>query len=121
MVTFELDKTLKREVKLQKARIILDEQLKQIPNIQAYKLSNQITLLVCEIIEYLFKVNSKKYKVDKKAMVKEILIPIFGLTEDEIKIIDTQIEYLHGNGLIKSIPIYKQALGYLLYWVKKKD
>lgn len=116
----QLDNTLKKEIKVHKVKEALEQQLRGIPNVMDYKLSVQVTSLICNMIENSFRSNKTKYRIDKKEVVIQILTSIFALTEEEQKIADKQVEYLHASNQINAIPLYKIIGLNLLTWVKKK-
>lgn len=79
------------------------EQIKKIPNLTGFRLSNELTALICNIVEQSVKDNAKKEKVDKKKLVIAILSSVFGLNPQEQITVGTQIEYLLENKLIKRV------------------
>lgn len=83
------------------------EQLKKIPNITGFKLSNEFTSLVCLTVESSVYDNKIKEKIDKKKLVVSILTALFSLTVPEQVLIGSQIEFILENKLIKRV---KKAL-----------
>lgn len=67
----------------------------------SYRMNNEFLLLVCNLVEHL--VNKKKYKIDKKALVVDVLNSIFNLTAPEKVTIENNIEFLWNNKNIKRV------------------
>jgi len=83
------------------------EQLKDIQDLAKQKIEPEFIKYVCNLVENVF-VDAKKNKVNKKEIVFQIIqkvIPI--LTEDDKKIIDGIIEFLHSNKQIKKVSNFK--------------
>jgi hypothetical protein len=83
----------------EKAKKDVTDKLKSIDNLDALKGTVQITSLVCRCIEELVKEGNPN-KVDKKAMVLEILNEVFKLTPVEVALIGKSIDYLIEAGSI---------------------
>jgi hypothetical protein len=115
----KLDRNLKKSIKIKQAADAIQEQIKALPNLQEFKLSQELTSFLCSIIENLFK-DKKKYNVDKKQIVTDILKNIFGLNTNETEIIGKQIEFIHANNLIQQISSYQKFGRYTWLWFKKK-
>jgi len=83
---------------------IIDE-IKKIPVIESLKLSQDLTCLVCTIIE---SVNSKATKsIHKKTLCTEILQNVFNLTLEEQAEIHKQIDFICSNDLhLSQSPLY---------------
>jgi hypothetical protein len=97
------------------------EELKKLPNISNFKLSNEITVLVCTLIEHAVK---KKNKIDKKKLVLSLLTALFSLSVAEQNIISNQIEYILTNtNLVKRIvkPIYTRVIRKVRKTLFKKE
>ena len=69
-----------------------------------YKNDNQLLNLVCELIEHLI---VKKDKISKKELAIDIYLGIFGLTDDEKKTLENNINFLWSNSMIKRVSMYK--------------
>lgn len=80
---------------------------------------NELILFVCSCIEELVK---KKYNIDKKLFVVDILNVIFSncLTEPEINQIKQQIDFAHENGLIRKVDVNYKARVIVWNWVCRK-
>ena len=113
-----MDRVLKRDVKLKELRERLESHLNQLPDLQSRRLDNEITSLVCNVVENC--VDMKKYGVSKKQFVQEFLQRTFKLTPEEQERLDKQIEYLHSHGLIKRLALSKKAVLSVGWWLKKK-
>jgi len=82
-------------------------------------IDNELILFVCYCVEELVK---KKYNIDKKEFVVEILKTIFSgiITELEINQIKSQIDFAHENKLIKKVELNYKARMILFDWLKRK-
>jgi hypothetical protein len=79
--------------------LVHDGCVKEIQNQPSHELlKNNIQLLisVCNVVEG--NVDSKKFKIDKKALVISIMDTVYKLTESEKEIIDGNIDALHLKG-----------------------
>lgn len=88
---------------------------KEIRNYTDHKLSPQLTQDVMQFIESEIS-NGKFSKVDldnKSGIVSEILKQSFGLTDDEISNIDSQITYILDNNLIQKTSFLKATFSVL--------
>lgn len=65
-----------------------------------YKNNTEFVLLVLNLVEHLVK---KKHKIDKKKLAIEILSSLLNLSNPEINALDTNIEFLHSNKMIKKV------------------
>lgn len=82
-------------------------------------IDNELILFICSCVEELVK---KKYNIDKKQFVVEILIAVFNgiLIESEIQQIEAQIEFAYENKLIKKVEFNYKAKMVLWDWIKRK-
>jgi hypothetical protein len=117
-VLVPIDRSLKKEIEITNLISLLETQLNKIPNIQTHRNENEITQLVCSIVENYCK--AKKYKIDKKEVVKSFLEKLFGLNAEELTKLDKQIEYLHSHRLINKVSVAKYVGHYLWAFLKKK-
>ena len=69
-----------------------------------YKFDANLLNLVCELVEYLI---VKSDKVDKKALVLDIMNDIFGLSDYDKTAVGNSIEFLHKSKLIKKVSYFK--------------
>jgi len=95
-----LKSTLKSHVLFELVLDKIVQELKKLPNLQSFKLNNEMASLVCTLIENTVK---KKDKVDKKKLAVQVLTLVFTLNPAEQIVISNQIEYLLENKLIKKI------------------
>ena len=92
-------------------------EISKIPELQTLSKSQDLTMLVCSIVESL----SKKIKktspiIYKKALVQEILQKLFSLTPDEVAIIGAQVDFICGNKLhFPSNPIFHSIKSFFFY------
>ncbi len=77
---------------------------------------------VCTEIEGLIKNNGASIKkIDKKQVCIRVFKKLFpNISNDEVRIIENQVDYLCNNGLIKLRPILKRIGSSLLDCLKKK-
>lgn len=109
-----LKSTLKSHVLFELVLDKIVQELKKLPNLQSFKLNNEMASLVCTLIENTVK---KKDKVDKKKLAVQVLTLVFTLNPAEQIVISNQIEYLLENKLIKKI---KKAITTRIYRKGKK-
>lgn len=84
-----------------------------------YKTSNELLLLVLNLIEYLV---SKKDKINKKELAIEIMTEIFQLNDQEKQAVAENIEFLWINKAIKKVSMFKLFCAGVKEWFfKKKD
>lgn len=83
-----------------------------------YKLSQDVLLLVCNLLEHL--VRDKKIK--KRELAVEILNGLYVLNANEKQIVENSIEFLHSNKAIKKLSrFYLFCCGvYELFFRKQK-
>jgi len=85
-----------------------------------YKLSQDIILLVCNMVEHLVSKNKDK-KVNKKQLVVEIMTGIYALNPNEKALVENSIEFLHSNRAIKKLSkFYLFCAGAYEYLFKSK-
>ena len=89
------------------------DHLQSIPDLNNLKNSVELVEFVANLVENSLK-NNKKKKIDKRALVTEIIYTVHTLTPDEILNIGRNIDYLFENGMIK-----KQTMRLLLQGVMK--
>ncbi len=74
------------------------EQLNKV-NLKSFKMHNQITELIMQMVEDSLH-EHRKSKIDKKVIVLEISKQYFNLTQTELDKLSSDIEYIFKNGLI---------------------
>jgi hypothetical protein len=90
----------------------LADSMKGMPLIAEQKYNPDFLLMVCTILESVFK-NSKGDKVDKMVVLMKVLEGIFSaLTDPDKRIIKTIVEHLHSNKQIVKVTTgyYKKIL-----------
>lgn len=81
-------------------------------------INNELILFCCSCVEELVK---KKYSIDKRDFVIDILRTIFGsLNETEVSQIKSHIEFAFENDLIKKVAFNYKARIATWNWVKRK-
>lgn len=98
---------------------LIMEKIQQIPDFISLKFDPELTLFVCNLIENGVK-DRKIKKIDKKAFVLDVLKALFQYTDDEVKQLDTQIEFLHANNKIKAVNMTTKYAVYFYNWLEKK-
>ena len=81
------------------------------------KMDDELTLFVCKVVENIVK---KKNKIDKKALVLQVLEDLFLLSDTECEIIKLSIEFLFNNGKIKKTSAFKYLKRNGMTWITKK-
>jgi hypothetical protein len=94
----------------------------KIPELSSLRLNQELTEVVCNLIENLGpdKNKSSHQPIDKKVLVLDILTSIFSLNGAEQETIKQQIQYTYDNDLIIKIPTLKKYFGYVKSWVVKR-
>lgn len=108
---------LAKHLKLDDIKKKVKERIISFPKFEQYKSDVEFLLLVANILEHLV---AKKDKIDKKALLLEIYNEVFSLTPDDVKAIDTNVEFLFNNKKIKKQSYYKLFMTCITEWVKKK-
>lgn len=80
---------------------MLVEELNKIPQLEDLKLNQDLTKLLCTVVEEVNLNKSIKGKIDKKNLVIQVLVKVFNLTEDEQLIISNNIDFMCDNKLIQ--------------------
>jgi hypothetical protein len=92
---------------------IVLKQAKKVMTREEFKNDLAFILFVCNIVETRI---VKRDNINKKQLVVDTLTKLFEYSEEEIKTLDRNIEFLHSNGLIKKDGIIRQMQS---YWIKK--
>lgn len=114
---------LKRKKKVAECVKALKDKLSEIPDLSDFRQSDELTEIVCNVVENLLAKKAKKYKICKKEVVYEVykeLFPNQPLTEVEKESLSRRIDYLHEKGLIHGVAFLKWASKGLLQWLLKK-
>lgn len=101
----------------QELMVLLIDSVKKIGNYDKLKLNIELTSYVCNIIENYIKPHKK---FDKKQIAVDVLQSIFGLSPDEVILLENQIQYLLDNGKIKKTPMYKFAYKFAMSFISKQ-
>jgi len=96
---------------------VLVTKIKEIPKFEQLKLSIELTLLCCNIVENSVK---KKTKVDKEKLVVDSLTEIFSLQEPEQNTIKDHIEFLHTNKKIVKVDETVKFFKSVGDWLQRK-
>lgn len=87
-------------------------------NVESYRGNSEFILLITNLAEFLCK---KKYKIDKKELVVEILNELFNLNSVERITVQKNIQFLWNNGSIKKVSaFYLFCCSIKEYFVGKK-
>ena len=114
---------LKRKKKVAECVKALKDKLSEIPDLSDFRQSDELTEIVCNVVESLLAKKAKKYKICKKEVVFEVykeLFPKQPLTDAEKESLSKRIDYLHEKGLIHGVAFLKWASKGLLQWLLKK-
>ena len=115
--------SLRQREKKEKIKNSIKSRITQIQNYQSLRNGNQIdqelVLMVCNCIENLVK---KKYNIDKKQFVIEILNELFNnqLSQIEKDNVANLVQFLFDNLLIELVPVVDKAKYFVLGWIKRK-
>lgn len=94
------------------------EHLKSLPLGKIENHFTEILKLVMTLVENMI---VKSDKVDKKELVIQIFQSVYPqISQDKIKIIETDIEFLLSHGLIIKVSTARKYAGYCFQWIIKK-
>ena len=83
------------------------DRVKEVDNYEKLKFDNELLIFLCSCVEN--SVDKKdKTKIDKKALVFEVLDKLFEMSSDDKAILSASIEFLHSNKLIKKVGTLKK-------------
>ena len=83
------------------------DRVREVDNYEKLKFDNELLIFLCSCVEN--SVDKKdKIKINKKALVFEVLDKLFDMSSDDKAIISASIEFLHSNKLIKKVGILKK-------------
>jgi len=114
---------IKRKKKIAEAIEMIKNFLKDIPDLDSFKNSDELCEIVTNVVEALLNKKSKKYRIDKKSVCFEIFDELFKeqpLTAQEKELLGKRIEFLHEKGLIKAISSLKIVSRHVLEWLLRK-
>ncbi len=114
---------IKRKKKIAEAIEMIKTFLKDIPDLDSFKNSDELAEIVTNVVEALLNKKCKKYRIDKKSVCFEIFDELFKeqpLTAQEKELLGKRIEFLHEKGLIKGISSLKIVSRHVLEWLLRK-
>jgi len=112
-----LKNSLVKDQRIADLSIIVKDKIASLPPNVSYKNNTELILYVCKLVE---NVICKKDGLNKKDLVINILRPLLGLNDAEVKLTGEIIEFLHSNGLIQRIKQVKKLKNSIISWFKKK-
>ena len=102
---------------------IIAERVKSIPNYHNLRLSLDVVLLICNLIENLVYENHIKKKDQPAGFKKDIALNVYRhldwMTEDDKKFLSNSIQFLWSSGRIKKISIFKRIWAKILRFLMK--
>jgi hypothetical protein len=103
---------------LKRAEIVnkIFDRLAKLPEIKSFKEDLEFLNFCCQIVEHSFE--KKKYKFDKKQIVIDVFIKLFGTVNKEL--IEKNIQYLYDNKKIKKLGCISIWFGCLSEWWMRK-
>ena len=105
--------SLKKAQLLNDLLVVLKQKITDYPASHNLKICNEFLLMVCKIVEEVVK---KSDSINKKQLVLDLFKSMFNMSQPELVVLDSAIEFLWSNGLICKIPVVKKVTR----WVKKK-
>ena len=120
MQHLEFKRTLKTFIDQSNLESKLLTTLRTIPDIAELRLNLELTLHVCKCIEVEVNYIPPSKKPDKLALLIKIMDSLFSLTEQEQKLLTSQVEILHSMKKIKGVSTYKIIGNYIGNWIVKK-
>ena len=114
--------SLRQREKKEKIKSLIKQRITTISSFQSLRQNNtvneELISMVANSVENLVK---KKYQIDKKSFVVEILEDIFGnLNSIEKENVSNMVQFLFDNLLIKSVPVVERISYFALGWIKRK-
>ena len=94
--------------------------LRAIPDIADLRLNLELTLHICNCIEVEVNYIPPSKKPDKLKLLIKIMDSLFSLTEQEQKLLTSQVDILHSMGKIKATSTFKMIGTYVGNWIIKK-
>lgn len=92
-----------------------------IPDHIKYKMDLEFLTMICIMVEHLIDNKKETVKVDKKDIVFVVYGKLFGtLTPPDLKMIESNIQYLHENGKIQKKGLVKVITSSICDWFKRK-
>ena len=93
----------------------------EIPDHIKYKMDLEFLTMICIMVEHLIDNKKETVKVDKKDIVFVVYGKLFGtLTPPDLKMIESNIQYLHENGKIQKKGLVKVITSSICDWFKRK-
>lgn len=114
---------IKRKKKIAQAIEMIKNFLKDIPDLDSFKNSDELCEIVTNVVEALLNKKAKKYRIDKKSVCFEIYDELFKeqpLTAQEKELLGKRIEFLKDKGLIVGISSLKIVSRHVLEWLLRK-
>ena len=108
----ELYKSLKRSEIVNK----VFDRLSKLNDVKSFQHDMEFLNFVCQIVEHSF--DKRKYKFDKKQIVIDVFIKLFGTVNKEL--VEKNIQYLYDNKKIKKLGCISIWFGYLGEWWMRK-
>lgn len=105
--------SLKKAQLLNDLLVVLKQKITDYPASHNLKGCNEFLLMVCKIVEEVVK---KSDSINKKQLVLDLFKSMFNMSQPELVVLDSAVEFLWSNGLICKIPVVKKVTR----WVKKK-
>lgn len=92
-----------------------------IPDHIKYKMDLEFLTMICIMVEHLIDNQKQSVKVDKRDIVFVVYGKLFGtLTPPDLKMIESNIQYLHENGKIQKKGLVKVITSSICDWFKRK-
>ena len=103
---------------LKRAEIVnkIFDRLSKLPDVKNFKDDLEFLNFCCQIVEHSFE--KKKYKFDKKQIVIDVFIKLFGTVNKEL--VEKNIQYLYDNKKIKKLGCISIWFGSLSEWWMRK-
>lgn len=103
---------------------IISNKIKEIPNYETLRLSLDVVLLICNLIENLCYENNINSKNQEKNFKRDIAVNVYKhlnwISNDDKQFLLNSIQFLWSSGRIKKIKLYKRIWCKLKQFVIKK-
>ena len=84
---------------------VVIKQISLLGDLKKFKFDVEFILYVCNLVEHLV----SNIKLNKKAIVLNVISSVFNLNLNEVEVISSMVEFLHSNQLIKKVELVEDT------------
>ena len=112
---------LAKDAKINKLIAKIIEKVGSIPNHNEYRMNLEMLTMVCCMIEHGINNKKEKKKIDKKDIVFQVYNRLWnGMSPQNLKDLEANIEYLHENGQIVKKKLWSVIKHSCIDWFERK-